>query len=105
MATVRLQPHRGIMPTELGPREVEHDQYQVFGLHEITGQWILLGYIGKAPSAPLNLIVHCPTDEVREEIRLAVEEEKQKLIPDAVVKSVADVPAIHNEEEVDEDGD
>lgn len=98
MATVRLKKHVGIMNSTLGSIEVEHDQYMVEGLHEDTEQWILLGYIGKAANAPLNLIVHCPTDAVREEIRQAVELEKQKLNPSDSVTKLADVPAINNED-------
>lgn len=98
MATVRLQKHVGVMNSTLGPVEIEHDQYMVFGLNEETEQWILLGYVGKSANAPLNLIVHCPTDAVREEIRQAVEAEKQKLNPADVVTKLADVPAINNED-------
>ncbi len=98
MATVRLEKHIGIENTTLGSREIEHDQYMVFGLNEDTEQWILLGYIGKAANAPLNLIVHCPTDAVREEIRQAVELEKQKLNPADSVTKLADVPAINSED-------
>lgn len=49
MYDVQLKPHIGKMRSIFGPIEVEHDQWMIYvnGLH--------VGYVGKSPSAPINI--------------------------------------------------
>jgi len=52
---VELRPHIGTQQTRLGPVQVEHDQYIIMaGRH--GDQMLHIGYVGKAPGAPINFL-------------------------------------------------
>jgi hypothetical protein len=69
---VRLETYTGMKATPFGRVVVEYDQWTVHVEFE-TGER-MIGYLGKKPGSPLNLIVNMP-DELLPKVEAAVESE------------------------------
>lgn len=68
---VRLGPHIGIQQTPLGPIEVEHAQHIIWASTDGKPE-LQVGYVGKQPNAPINLLRQPNGQEWPEAVKAAV---------------------------------
>lgn len=98
MYKIELKPHKGIQRSVFGPIEVEFDQWMIYanGLH--------VGYVGKQPSAPINIFAEL-SKSMLQDLKSCVEQHMGQPAPMAVAPTDEEVEEhlqVISEEEDDE---